>query len=124
MREYNVKELPTAHDGVVPTGEIGVVWMEGRWERNGQRLLCPLSRLILRHQPKCMSWMQAAAQVTGWTLARTLAFKLTMGKAPLKIGAQNAEAAKGHTDAVLYDLLFKLSRKTYRPRTDQELPNP
>jgi hypothetical protein len=108
----NVKELPT--DGVVPTGEIGVSWMEGRWERNGQRMLCPLSKLILRENPQIKSFLQAAAFVTGWTIARTMAFKMTMGRAPIT-GSSN-EAKKGITDAHLYDLLYKLSRKTHRER--------
>lgn len=115
MKEYNVKELPT--DGVYATGEIGVLWMDGRWERNGQRLLCPLSKLILQHQPQVTSWLQAAAVVTGWTQARAFAFKMKMGRAPITTGkGTNGETIKGVTDATLYDLLFKLSRKMHRGR--------
>jgi hypothetical protein len=121
VKEWNVKELPTANEGVIPTGEFGVAWVDGRWERNGQKLLCPLSRMILQYQPRCTSWMEAAAAVTGWTLARTFAFKMTMGKVPLRV--TSVEATKGHTDAILYDLLHKLSRKTHRSRPDQELPS-
>jgi hypothetical protein len=113
VREMNVKELPT--EGVVPTGEIGVSFMEGRWERNGQRMLCPLSKLILKEQPSIKSWLQAAAFVTGWTIARTFSFKMTMGRAPITMGRGTSnETRKGVTDANLYDLLFKLSRKTHR----------
>jgi hypothetical protein len=119
VREYNVKELPTIHDGVFPTGEIGVGWIDGRWERNGQRLLCPLSRLILQKQPQATSWLKAAALATGWTLTRTFAFKLAMGKANLKLIKENhSEAAKGIQDATLYSLLYELSRKTHRPRAN------
>jgi hypothetical protein len=118
VKELNVKELPT--DGVVPTGEIGVSWMEGRWERNGQRMLCPLSKLVLKENPSIKSFLQAAAFVTGWTIARTLTFKLTMGRAPYFTLSKDSsnEARKGVTDAHLYDLLWKLSRKTHRVGTD------
>ena len=120
MKEYNVKELPNINDGVVPTGEIGVGWIDGRWERNGQIQLCPLSRLILRTQPQVMSWLRAASRATGWSMTRTLAFKLTMGKVHLTISKENHdEASKGVQDAKLYSLLYELSRKTNRPR-----PNP
>lgn len=119
MKELNIKELPNSHDGVVPTGEIGVAWVDGRWERNGQRALCPLSRLILQQQPYFTSWLQAAAWVTGWRMSRTLAFKLAMGKANVKIFKENAsDAQKGITDAHLYGLLYELSRKTRRPKPD------
>lgn len=117
MKEYNVKELPNLHDGVVPTGEIGVGWVDGRWERNGQFRLCPLSRLILQQQPEVLSWLRAAARVTGWSMTRTLAFKLAMGKMNLKVLKEGSdEAAKGIQDAKLYGLLYELARKAHKPR--------
>jgi len=112
MREWTVKDLPVYH--VVPTGEIGVEYINGRWERNGQRLLCPVSRVLLEQQPRCGSWVKAASLVLGWSLARTLAFKLSMGHAPLSQKGNSSEAQKGIVDANLYGLLYKLARKIHR----------
>lgn len=111
MKEYNIQEL--AVDRVVPTGEIGVEYAGGSWQRNGQRLLCPLSLLILQKQPSASSsWLRAASMVTGWTLTRTMAFKLQMGR--MAVRGTDAEARKGVLDAKLYNLLHKLSRHTNR----------
>lgn len=113
MKELNIKELPTfpqAH----PTGEIGVRYEEGRWERNGQQIMCPLSRLILTQQPNTKHWIQAAALVTGWTPHRCFAFKCAMGS--LTVVLLGKEVKKGKDDAALYGLLHKLSRKSHRER--------
>ena len=110
MREYNVKELPM--ESVFPTGEIGVEYVEKRWERNGQHLLCPLCKMILRKQPASSNWITAAALSVGWTVERTLAFKLALGNA--KITGKTNETRKGITDANLYRLLHKLARKVHR----------
>lgn len=110
MKEYNVKELAT--EGVFPTGEIGVECANGRWHRNGQRLLCPLSKLILETQPFVSSWLRAAALSTGWTMGRTLAFKMQMGHTTIR--GTDADIQKGIQDAKLYDILHKLSRRTNR----------
>lgn len=111
-RELSIKDLPV--QGVHPTGEIGVTWIDGRWERNGQRLLCPLSKLILDQQPQTPSWIKAAAMVLGWSLGRTLAFKMSLGRAPLAQKGNSHEANKGITDAQLYCLLFRMARKVHR----------
>lgn len=111
VKEYNVKELPVQN--VWPTGEIGISWIDGLWERNGQNLLCPISKLILEKQPQTPSWIKAASIVLGWSLGRTLAFKLSLGKAPLSQKGSSHEANKGITDAQLYNLLFKLARKVH-----------
>ncbi len=117
MKEYNVNELDT--EGVCPTGEIGVEYIDQRWQRNGQRLLCPLSKLILQRQPCAGLWLRAAAMATGWSLVRTMAFKLSMSHITLSMeGKTDADTRKGIIDAKLYDLLFKLSRKTHQPRAD------
>lgn len=113
MKEYNVKELAT--EGVFPTGEIGVECVNDRWHRNGQRLLCPLSKLILQKQPCETSWLRAAALCTGWSPTRTMAFKMQMGR--ITIRGTDAEAQKGVQDAKLYDILYKLSRRTNRGTT-------
>ncbi len=109
MKEYNVKELPLQN--VWPTGEIGIRWVDGRWERHGQNLLCPVSKMILDAQPNTPSWIKAASLVLGWSLGRVLAFKLSLGKAPLSQRGSSHEANKGITDAQLYNLLFQLARK-------------
>jgi hypothetical protein len=101
-------------DGVFVTGEIGVSWVDGRWERNGQRVLCPVSKLILDMQPQTPSWIKAASMVLGWSLGRTLAFKLSLGHAPLVQKGSSHEANKGITDATLYRLMHKLARKSHR----------
>lgn len=100
-------------ENVWPTGEIGVEWIDGRWERNGQRLLCPVSKMILDQQPQTPSWIKAASMVLGWSLARTLSFKLSLGRAPLSQKGSSHEANKGITDAQLYRLLHKLARKIH-----------
>jgi hypothetical protein len=110
-RELSIKDLPV--HGVHPTGEIGVSWMDGRWERDGQRLLCPISKLILDQQPQTSSWINAGAYVLGWSLGRTLAFKLALGRAPLSQKGNSYEASKGITDAQLYHLLYRLARKVH-----------
>lgn len=112
MREYNVKELPT--EGVWPTGEVGIKWVDDRWERHGQNLLCPVSKMILDAQPRTPSWIKAGTLVLGWTLARVLSFKLSLGTVPLSQKGSSHEANKGITDAQLYRLLWKLARKVHR----------
>jgi len=109
MKEYNVKELPV--DGVLPTGEIGIEYTNGRWERNGQRLLCPVCRVMLQRQPASENWTKAASLTLGWTIQRTLAFKLALGNATIK--GNSHEAKKGILDAQLYRLLHKLARKIH-----------
>lgn len=111
MVELNIRDLPDYRQGVVLTGEIGVTYTEGRWERDGQKHLCPLSYLILRHQPPKSAWLSAVCHLTGWTPLRALTFKLIMGNAHGLVTASSVEAKKGATDAALYSILYKLSRK-------------
>lgn len=111
MKELSVKDLPL--ERVFPTGEIGVSYLDGRWERNGQHTLCPVSKMILDHQPESSSWIKAGAQVLGWSLGRVLAFKLSLGRAPLSQRGHSHEANKGITDAELYCLLHKLARRVH-----------
>jgi hypothetical protein len=111
-KELNVQELPTyplAHF----TGELGIARLKGRWERNGQQLLGPLSRLILQYQPNEEHWIKAAAIVTGWHVLRVFAFQSAMSGIRI-LGGKSLESQKGITDAALYDLMFKLARKTHR----------
>jgi len=112
MKELNVQELST-FPLVHLTGELGIVRSKGRWERNGQQLLSPLSRLILQHQPNVEHWVQAASQVTGWHVVRVFAFQSALSGFRI-VGGKNLESQKGITDANLYGLMFKLARKTHR----------
>jgi len=116
MIELNIKDLPLYPQGVVLTGEVGVQYIDGKWERDGQKLLCPLSYLVAKYQPQTSSWLSAVCQVTGWTQVRVLTFKLTMGRAHGLITAKSQEAKKGATDAALYDLLYQFSRKSHGTR--------
>jgi hypothetical protein len=125
VKELNVRDLPNHKQGVQCTGEIGIVWNGEQWERNGQQRLCPLSHLILHAQPRKMSWLEAAATVTGWSPTRIFAFQMRLGGVALMNGRQtHDEAKKGYADAVLYHLLHKLSRKVHRPELREELRDP
>jgi hypothetical protein len=112
MRELNVKDLSTFPE-VALTGELGIVWVGTRWERDGQQLLGPLSHRILREQPDTSHWIQAACLVTGWTPLRVFAFQVSLSRINLFVGKRD-EAKKGCIDANLYGLLYKLARKTDR----------
>lgn len=111
-QELNVKALPTFPEAHC-TGEVGVIRVDERWERNGQQLIGPLSKLILMTQPHEPSWLHAAAAVTGWTVVRVFAFQSALSGFRLT-GGLNGESEKGLTDAALYGLLHKLARKTNR----------
>lgn len=110
MKELNVSELPSFPQAQY-TGEIGVHSVDGVWERNGQQLLCPLSRLILDRNPPHKSWLRAASFVTGWTMVRTFAFKSAMSGLSIAPGKGTTDdATKGIVDSKLYRLLHKLAR--------------
>jgi hypothetical protein len=109
MRELNVKELPT-YPVVQLTAELGVRYMDGRWERFGQQLIGPLSRLILLYQPAEKSFIGAACAVTGWAPIRVFAFQAALSQFRISVG-ETSESSKGVTDAALYSLLYKLARK-------------
>lgn len=108
MKELNVTDLPT-YPIVQLTAELGIKYMEGRWERYGQQLLGPISRLILQHQPMETSFIGAACAVTGWTPIRVFSFQTALSQIRMELGA-NGESSKGITDASLYRLLYKLTR--------------
>ena len=109
MRELNVKELPT-YPVVQLTSELGVRYMDGRWERYGQQLIGPISRMILQYQPAEKSFIGAACAVTGWTPIRVFSFQTALSQIRMTLG-DNSEASKGIADASLYSLLYKLARK-------------
>lgn len=108
MKELNVRDLPT-FPSVRLTGELGIAWQDGRWERNGQQLIGPISKLILEAQPQMTSWMTAAISITGWTPMRVLAFQSALSYVRLTFGL-SGEGKKGHSDATLYRLLYKMAR--------------
>lgn len=108
MKELNVRDLPT-YPSVRLTGELGIAWQDGRWERNGQQLIGPISKLILDQQPDARSWMTAAIRVTGWTSRRLLAFQSALAYVRLSVGLSQ-EGQKGNSDAAIYRLLYKMAR--------------
>jgi hypothetical protein len=113
-KELNVRELPT-FPNVQLTGELGIVFSREnqRWERNGQQLIGPLSKLILDAQPPAESWIAAASHVTGWGELRVFAFQTALSAFRITGGFNASDATnKGVTDAALYGLLYKLARKT------------
>ncbi len=113
-KELNVQELPT-YPVVQLTAEIGVIFSQEsqRWERNGQQLLGPLSKLILDSQPTAESWIAAAAQVTGWDEIRVFAFQTALSTFRIT-GGLHAATQKGVSDASIYRLLYKLARSRHR----------
>jgi len=113
VKELSVNDLPTYPQAQL-TGELGVVRVGGRWERNGQQMIGPLSRLILDHQPDEAYWVQAAMSVTGWSVLRVFAFQSVLGLNGWHTrGGISHDAQKGLTDATLYHLLFKLARRAH-----------
>ena len=116
--ELNVRDLPT-YPTVHLTGELGIRRTQNGWERNGQQAMGPLSKLILDQQPREISWVAAAAAVTGWTLVRVFAFQIALGQKQVVFtvgrgGGKGHGTEKGSADAALYGLLYKLARKTNR----------
>lgn len=108
MKELSVKDLPT-FPNVKLTGELGIAWQDGRWERNGQQLIGPISKLILEAQPDARAWMTAAIKVTGWTSRRVLAFQSALAYVRLNVGLSQ-EGQKGNSDATIYRLLYKMAK--------------
>lgn len=113
-KELNVRELPTFPQ-VHLTAELGIGFSQERqcWERNGQQLLGPLSKLVLDAQPSAETWITAASAVTGWGEVRVFAFQTALSAFRIR-GGLHAETQKGVSDAALYGLLYKLARKTNR----------
>ena len=114
MIELTVQQLPK-YPEVALTGELGITRTDDRWERNGQQLIGPISKLILQHQPHEASWISAAISVTGWPMERIFAFQLRLSRVPVTIKGSYFDIQKGLTDATIYSLLWKMARAKHRP---------
>lgn len=113
MRELTIQDLPNYPD-VAYTGELGIIWTGERWERNGQQLLGPISKLILEKQPVLGNWILAAVFVTGWSARRVFAFQMMLTGFSIALDQSSPDVKKGRMDGTLYRLLYKLARAKHR----------